>query len=272
MEELARGNEVSDGEYVLLTPNSCRVFVECTGKQIVYEGEPALLLSFRNVTDRKHAEEALRAANEKLNLLSGITRHDILNMVTGILGYIELAREVSPDPLITYYLEKLEAATWKIQSQLEFSRVYQDLGTTEPYWQDLRVLATELQVQKGIAFSVECAPGEIYADPMLVKALENLVDNSVRHGERVSAIRISSVADEEGLTVVYEDDGVGIPDDQKERIFERGIGRNTGLGLFLIRRILAITGMTITENGGAGWGARFEIFAPAGVWRAEGNR
>lgn len=272
VEELARGNDVSDDEYVILTPESHRIFVECTGKRIVYEGEPAMLLSFRNVTDRKQAEEALRAANEKLNLLSGITRHDILNMVTGILGYIELAREVSPDPLITYYLEKLEAATGRIQSQIEFSRVYQNLGTTEPHWQDLRSIATGLQVPQGVVFSVECTPGEVYADPMLVKVFENLVDNSVRHGERVSAIRISSVADDEGLTVVYEDDGIGIPDAQKERIFERGVGRNTGLGLFLIRRILAITGMTIIENGDAGWGVRFEIRIPTGVWRAEGRR
>jgi signal transduction histidine kinase len=55
-----------------------------------------------------------------------------------------------------------------------------------------------------------------------------------------------------------------------ERIFEQGFGKNTGLGLFLSREILAITGITITENGVPGKGARFEITVPRGdvpVWK-----
>jgi signal transduction histidine kinase len=56
-----------------------------------------------------------------------------------------------------------------------------------------------------------------------------------------------------------------------ERIFERGYGKNTGLGLFLSREILAITGITITENGVPGKGARFEITVPKGAYRFTGT-
>jgi signal transduction histidine kinase len=56
----------------------------------------------------------------------------------------------------------------------------------------------------------------------------------------------------------------------KEKIFERGFGKNTGLGLFLAREILVITGITITENGTPGKGARFEITVPKGMWRRKG--
>jgi signal transduction histidine kinase len=59
--------------------------------------------------------------------------------------------------------------------------------------------------------------------------------------------------------LVYEDDGQGIPEEEKEKIFLRGYGKNTGLGLFLIKEILAITGITIVENGIYGMGARFEM-------------
>jgi signal transduction histidine kinase len=52
-----------------------------------------------------------------------------------------------------------------------------------------------------------------------------------------------------------------------ERIFEQGFGKNTGLGLFLSREILAITGLTITENSVPGKGARFEITVPKGAYR-----
>ncbi|MDD1694555.1 MAG: ATP-binding protein, partial [Methanoregula sp.] len=62
--------------------------------------------------------------------------------------------------------------------------------------------------------------------------------------------------------------GAGIAVEDKKRLFERGFGHHTGLGLFLSREILAITGITITENGEPGKGARFEILVPDGTWRS----
>jgi signal transduction histidine kinase len=55
--------------------------------------------------------------------------------------------------------------------------------------------------------------------------------------------------------------------DEKERIFDRGFGKNTGFGLAISREILSITGMTIRETGEPGRGARFEITVPNGAWR-----
>jgi len=70
-----------------------------------------------------------------------------------------------------------------------------------------------------------------------------------------------------GLTVTCEDDGVGIPAPDKERIFGKGVGRHSGLGLFLVREILGITGLSILETGESGRGARFEIHIPQGNYR-----
>ncbi len=70
----------------------------------------------------------------------------------------------------------------------------------------------------------------------------------------------------DGILIVA-DDGVGVPLADKERIFERGFGRNTGLGLFLVREILGITGMSIRETGEPGKGARFEVTVPKGMFR-----
>jgi signal transduction histidine kinase len=97
---------------------------------------------------------------------------------------------------------------------------------------------------------------------MIEKVFYNLIDNSVRHGLRAKRLRFSAREGPEGLTVVCEDDGVGIPLSDKERIFEQGVGKNTGYGLYLAREILAITGLSITENGTEGNGARFEIRIP----------
>ena len=84
-------------------------------------------------------------------------------------------------------------------------------------------------------------------------------------------IRISSQESDTNLLIVCEDDGVGISADDKKKLFTRGFGKNTGLGLFLSREILAITGITITENGTPGKGARFEITVPKEMWRMTGN-
>jgi signal transduction histidine kinase len=109
---------------------------------------------------------------------------------------------------------------------------------------------------------------EVYADPLLEKVFENLADNSLRHGERVRQITISTQSREDGgIALVYEDDGIGIRDEDKERVFVKGFGKNTGLGMFLSREILAITDFSILENGTFGNGVRFEILIPPGKHR-----
>ena len=52
--------------------------------------------------------------------------------------------------------------------------------------------------------------------------------------------------------IVYHDDGVGISDKDREHLFKKGFGKNKGLGLFLVREVPAITGITIEEKGRAG--------------------
>jgi len=71
----------------------------------------------------------------------------------------------------------------------------------------------------------------------------------------------------DGLTLVISDDGIGILPTDKERIFYRGFGKNTGLGLFLAREILSITGIAIHETGEYRHGARFEFSIPKGIYR-----
>jgi signal transduction histidine kinase len=102
---------------------------------------------------------------------------------------------------------------------------------------------------------------------MLEKVFSNLLDNSILHGQQVTRIQVSCQKSGRDLVVVWADNGIGIAVDEKERIFERGFGKNTGLGLFLIREILTLTGITIKETGEPGKGARFEIIVPTGAYR-----
>jgi len=154
---------------------------------------------------------------------------------------------------------------------IQFTREYEAIGASAPAWQDCRALVAAAAQQAGAGnVRVENAipeGTEIFADPMIVKVFYNLIENAVRYGEKITRVRFSAEEAGRDLILVCEDDGCGIPDGEKERIFDRGFGKNTGLGLALSREILDITGIRIRENGGPGKGARFEMAVPAGAWR-----
>ncbi|OPY38207.1 MAG: aerobic respiration control sensor protein ArcB [Methanoregula sp. PtaU1.Bin051] len=221
----------------------------------------------RDVTEKKKSEEVVRRARRKLTLMTGITRHDILNNIMAVLGLLRQVKKDSPVPEMTAFIEKLERRTKLIRQQIEFTRIYEKLGTQDPCWQDLHALISRLQVPFGIALSDTSAGIEILSDMMLWNVFENLLDNSMRHGGDVTEIKISTWETGSGLVVMYEDNGIGIPADEKEKIFERGYGKNTGLGLFLVREILALTGIAIHETGQPGRGVRFEMAIPKGSYR-----
>jgi PAS domain S-box-containing protein len=221
----------------------------------------------QDITDRKNVEKALSRANRQLSLLSSITRHDIVNKTAVILGFLHIAAMKFPDPELAEILAKIEASTRVIESEIDFTRTYQDLGAKEPLWIELDAALPRQQIPEAIALHTDVQGISVFADPMLEKVFVNLLDNSIRHGEHVTEIHVSAHRKEQDLVVVWEDDGIGIPAGEKERIFERGFGKHTGLGMFLAREILLLTEIAIRETGGPGRGARFEILVPKGVFR-----
>jgi PAS domain S-box-containing protein len=218
-----------------------------------------------------HAKEALKEANRKLHLLSSITRHDILNKVSVLLANLEHVKLASPDPSTAAHIAKLESAAMAIREQIEFTRVYQDLGSHEPRWQRLDEVIAGLEFPPAVSLHAHLPHVEIFADPILNKVFYNLLDNAARHGHKVSTITVSVHDSPSGLTIVWEDDGIGIPADEKEKIFSKDYGKHTGLGLFLAREICSVTGITLKERGEPGRGARFELLVPAGSYRYTGS-
>jgi signal transduction histidine kinase len=123
-----------------------------------------------------------------------------------------------------------------------------------------------------IQHSIETENLEIFADPLLEKVCQRLFENSVKHGDHVTRIRVWNTVTPDGVTIVFEDDGIGIPQDKKEQIFLRSDGPHTSMrSLIFVREILDITGITIRETGEPGKGARFEMTVPKGAWRITGN-
>jgi len=231
-----------------------------------------LICFCRDITERKRAEEALRQANKQLNLLSGITRHDILNQLFALKGYLELSHDVIDKPeTLREFIKKEQQAANTIEEQITFTRDYQNLGVAAPAWQNVNARikeAVDRLPMRAVRVEVDPANPEVYADPLFEKVFYNLLDNALHYGgDQMKTIRISSQESGTSLAILCENDGVGITAEDKKHLFSRGFGKNTGLGLFLSREILAITGITILETGKPGNGARFEIMVPTGMWR-----
>jgi PAS domain S-box-containing protein len=230
-----------------------------------------LILTAIDITDLNNLRQALGRSNEKLNLLGSLTRRDLGTAASQLAEQIERGKGQFDDPGVRHFIGTMESAVRALRRRIELTRDYQDLGAAPPEWQPvqqgIRQEVSRLDMQ-GVSVRPWVERLEIYADKLLGRVFANLLENSIRHGKRVSDIVITYQLAEGGLDIFFEDNGVGIPKDQKTSIFEYGADESSsGLGLFLSREILGITGMRIEETGEPGVGARFVIHVPPESYR-----
>ncbi|MDD5023677.1 MAG: PAS domain S-box protein [Methanoregula sp.] len=276
---LAEGKNEFEGEVQIQTLNGERKTV--LQKMTVVPGceqtFSKILVSIIDITDLKRVEGALRQANKQLNILSSVTRHDILNQLLALKGYLELSQDIFDDPkTLSEYIQKEQHIANTIDRQITFTRNYQELGVAAPAWQNVNANIKSAIMDlpmRAVRVDVDRTDLEIFADRLFEKVFYNLFDNALKYGgDQMTTIRISSQESDTYLVIVCEDNGVGITDEDKKHLFTRGFGKHTGLGLFLSREILAVTGITIIENGVPGKGARFEITVPKGEYRINGSK
>ncbi|OPY34265.1 MAG: sensory histidine kinase AtoS [Methanomassiliicoccales archaeon PtaU1.Bin124] len=228
-----------------------------------------MLGTVQDINASKIAEEALRTANRKLNLLNTITRHDLRNQLMILQGNVTILREMLKGEEQLNCLKRMDKTLSNIEHHIEFTKLYDNLGSERPRWHDLSQLSRRVlrsAKTEGVSLQIDIDGLEVYADPMLEKVLHNLADNSIRHGGNVSRIKLHWYQEGKDAVIVYEDNGRGIPAEYREHLFEKGKGHNTGLGLFLSREILSITGIGIDEAGDEK-GARFRMKIPEGSFR-----
>lgn len=226
-----------------------------------------------DITERKQNEETITNGNRQLNLLISVTRHDIKNQLLSLRALLELSKATLDDQeKTTGYIDREEQVTRSIERLISFTKEYQALGIRPPVWQHAG--ACVRAVAEGIDFgnvtlSVSDLDAiEILADPLLTKVFYNLFENTLRHaGESLSEIRVDAQDTGGGLLIRVGDNGCGIPDTEKEAIFGRGYGKNSGFGLFFAREILGITGIMITETGKQESGALFVLRVPGAAYR-----
>lgn len=239
--------------------------------QAAYEEMAAIEEELRsNYRELGKTQQTLTQARRKLTLLNTLTFQELQNGVFSLNGLLDLARDAGCSGEGERYLKKGQDTLYSIENSLRFAKNYQQLGINEPIWQDIN--SVFLYAISHLDFSrisriVKLDGLEIYADPLLENVFYEMMKNVIQHGSGADRVSLTYRREKEGITVVVEDNGPGILLEDKERIFEQQNPGKQGLGLFLAREILSITGISMKETGEAGIGSRFEIFVPKGTYR-----
>ena len=219
-----------------------------------------VLVVFRNISIRRDRERQLERQNERLAEFASVVAHDLRNPMNVAVGYLELAAEDCESEHLASIGDALTRMNAIVDGTLTLAEQGQRVGE-----QDHVVLADVVERAWG---NVDTGDAELVVDGDLVvgadldrleSLLENLFRNAVEHGGPGITVRVGPL-DGEGFFV--EDDGVGIPEGEREQAFElgySGTAEGTGFGLAIVRWIAEAHGWDVSLTEGTGDGARFEV-------------
>ena len=273
--KVINGEPVCEVEAVFVAKDGKEIMVRGNAKAILRDGKFVSTVGFfLDITERKKAEEDLKQTltklatlNEKLGVVGKLTRHDARNKLSVIINNIYLAKKRLAENLNpSEFLDAIESASEQIGDIFEFAGIYEKVGTEELDYVnvsesiDEAIMLVSCSAQKN--FVNQCEGLVVLADSLLRQTFYNLLDNSLLHGEKVTQTLFYYKELKDQLNLYYEDDGKGIPENEKEKIFEEGYGKGTGYGLYLIKKTCEAYGWTIQETGVCGKGAQFTITIP----------
>ncbi|WP_372959641.1 PAS domain S-box protein [Methanoregula sp.] len=265
------------GEYRIIHPDGTMGYISTKGFATVDENSEVthLMGVVQDITERKFAEENILLANRNLALMTDITYQDIQNKVTALRGYVELMKKSGTGQERVSFLPAMSEILETIHHLITNTKDYLRMGADQSRWINLEQIiqkeASVLAGNKEITLSVRLDAIEIWSDPLIGRVFQNLLDNAVRHGRTVTGISFGYQEIPEGLLLICNDDGSGIPEEEKAHIFERVVAGEGRFGLFFAHEFLSASGMAIRETGEAGTGARFEITVPKRMYRFAGT-
>lgn len=205
-----------------------------------------------DVTRAKRLEEELRRRNEYLSILNSVLRHDVANALVPVIAFVESAE----GELKELAMKKLGLIT-KLLSELR------ELDSAFGEKKMINLASIARKVREVYDVELRAQDAFVVANESLEIAVRNIVENAFVHG-RCSRVIVETLA-ENGFGIIRViDDGVGVPDKLKAKIFERGFttGKGTGMGLFIAKWLVNYLGGEIRVRDNKPTGAIFEILIP----------
>jgi PAS domain S-box-containing protein len=245
---------------VSVSAASMKIMDELTGYVMIY----------KDISELKKSEHDLAVMNEKLRVVGGLTRHDVRNKLSTITGnaYL-LKKQLSGDSNALEKLKDMEAAVEQTVRILDFAKTYEMLGVEELVYVDVGKTVDEaaslFSSLDGVKVVNDCRGLNVLADSLLRQLFYNLMDDSLKYGKTITQVRIHyQRTDGNQLELVYEDDGVGVAEEAKHKLFAKGYttGKGSGYGLYLIKKMVEVYDWTIQETGEPGKGSRFIMTIP----------
>ncbi len=242
---------------------------------------------FTDITRRRESEEELKEAKAQAELYLDLMGHDIRNLSQIGMGYIELAIEMAGDEdvrdLLQKSLDSLADTSRIIDNVRRLQRTKPEVMTNKSIdlCKVLRDLKSTYETtgSREVTINVNAPPDCIVSANELVNDIfTNLIGNSIKHSSPEKPVIIDIRADHikeketDYLRVTVEDNGPGIPNWLKDKIFMRFQRGDTkahgkGLGLFIVRALVDDFGGKVWVEdrvpGNSGKGARFVVVLPA---------
>ena len=240
----------------------------------------------QDVTDRKEYEQRLERQNERLEEFASIVSHDLRNPLNVVEGRAELARTESNGDHIDAVEDAVARMNRIIDDMLWLAREGRDIGSTEPVDLAATVRTAWAMVAEDAGAELLVAEdlGTIEADEdRLQQLFENLFRNAIEHAGEAASVTVGALSGggrsgpeteaETGVKAETEtqspddgfyvaDDGPGVPEDERETVFELGYStttEGTGFGLGVVGRIAEAHDWTVDVAESEDGGARFEI-------------
>jgi PAS domain S-box-containing protein len=265
LEQLVRDGHVTDVELYCSTADGGTVPMSFSASTLEDEtGVPTgVVCVAKDITERKEAEK-------QAEFLHSLLRHDLGNRLQAASGYLELAVEKEPDPEIEAQIEQSLDALADIDELIDSVRKLSRIDDSAPLTPtDIEPTITDavdsyetLHSEQGVTIETELDAVSVLAGPLCIELFTNLVENSLLHAD-ADLLRISTVVDSGTVTVRFEDDGVGIPPEKREEIFERGYSTgssaNSGLGMYIVRKLVDSYDGEIAVGESPLGGARFDV-------------
>ncbi|MFC5278747.1 PAS domain S-box protein [Halorubrum rubrum] len=237
----------------------CRTFL-LVATHLASDDRDEALGAYLDITDRKRAEEQLRRTNRHLEGFAEVVSHDLRNPLNTAIGHLEMIEpESDDDPHVEAVANAHTRMEDLITNVLSLAKRGQVIDETESVDLDAFVSDCWKTVATRSVTLRNEASGTVRADPARLRQLfGNLFRNSVEHGGVNATVTVDDLPD--GFYV--EDDGPGIPDDERDDAFESGhttAEDGTGFGLAIVERIVEAHGWTVSVTEGEAGGARFEF-------------